>query len=62
MRPLEHPKRVMLRRMTLLDEAKSIGGWIVDLRRQIHRRPESMYEEVHTSRLVRSTLDQLGIA
>ena len=62
MRPLEHPKRVMLRRMTLLDEAKSIDGWIVDLRRQIHRRPELMYEEVHTSRLVRSTLDQLGIA
>ena len=47
--------------MTLLDEAKSIAGWIVDLRRQIHRHPELMYEEVETSRLVRATLDGLGI-
>jgi IAA-amino acid hydrolase len=48
--------------MTLLDEAKSITDWIVELRRQLHRNPELMYQEVHTSRLVRSTLDQLGVA
>jgi jasmonoyl-L-amino acid hydrolase len=47
--------------MTLLDEAKSIADWIVGLRRQIHRHPELMYEEVETSRLVRATLDGLGI-
>jgi IAA-amino acid hydrolase len=47
--------------MTLLDEATSIAGWIVGLRRQIHRHPELMYEEVETSRLVRETLDTLGI-
>jgi amidohydrolase len=51
----------MLRRMTLLDEAKSIAAWIVDVRRQLHRRPELMYEEVETSRFVRATLDELGV-
>src|SRR5688572_5463087 len=48
--------------MTLLDEARAIGDWIVGLRRQIHRHPELMYEEVETSRLVRETLDALGIS
>jgi IAA-amino acid hydrolase len=47
--------------MTVLDEAKAIAGWVIDLRRQIHRHPELMYEEVETSRLVRATLDGLGI-
>ncbi|HWW86607.1 MAG TPA: amidohydrolase [Vicinamibacterales bacterium] len=47
--------------LPLLDEAKSIAEWIVELRRQLHRRPELMYEEVETSRLVRATLDALGI-
>jgi IAA-amino acid hydrolase len=48
--------------MTLLDEAKAIADWIVGLRRQIHRHPELMYDEVETSRLVRETLEALGIA
>ena len=48
--------------MTLLDEAKSIGEWIVGLRRRIHRHPELMYEEVETSRLGRDTLDALGVS
>jgi len=47
--------------MTLLDEAKAIQEWIVGLRRQLHRHPELMYEEIETSRLVRATLDGLGI-
>jgi len=47
--------------MSLLDEATAIADWMVGLRRQIHRRPELMYEEVETSRLVRETLDGLGI-
>jgi len=46
---------------SLLDEAKAIADWIVGLRRRIHRHPELMYEEVETSRLVRATLDDLGI-
>jgi IAA-amino acid hydrolase len=51
-----------LSELPLLEDAKSIAGWIVDLRRQLHRHPELMYEEVETSRLVRATLDNLGIS
>ncbi|MDA1052719.1 MAG: amidohydrolase [Planctomycetota bacterium] len=43
-------------------DALAIQTWIVQLRRQLHRFPEVMYEEVKTSQLVRQTLDQLGIA
>lgn len=43
-------------------EALEIQDWIVKLRRQMHRFPEVMYQEVRTSQLVRETLDQLGIA
>jgi len=46
---------------TLLSEARSIQDWVVNLRRRIHRRPELMYEEVETNRLVCATLDELGI-
>ena len=45
----------------LLSEARDIQGWIVERRRRLHRHPELMYEEVETSRLVRETLDELGI-
>ena len=51
----------MLREVSALDQAKAIADWIVGLRRQLHRHPELMYEEVETSRLVRATLDELGI-
>jgi len=44
------------------DEAREIHDWIVQLRRQLHRFPELMYEEVKTSELVRQTLDELGIS
>jgi amidohydrolase len=47
--------------MPLLDEAKEIASWIVGIRRQLHRHPELMYQEVKTSQLVRETLDALGI-
>jgi len=47
--------------LTPLEDAKAIAAWIVDLRRQLHRHPELMYEEVETSRLVRATLDDLGV-
>ena len=43
------------------DEARTIGEWIVQTRRQLHRFPELMYEEVETSKLVRETLDGLGM-
>jgi amidohydrolase len=47
--------------MDILKEAKDISEWIVSLRRQIHRHPELMYEEIKTSQLVRDTLDLLHI-
>ena len=42
-------------------QATEIQDWIVEIRRRLHRHPELMYEEVETSRLVRETLDGLGI-
>jgi IAA-amino acid hydrolase len=45
----------------VLEQARSIQDWIVGIRRRLHRHPELMYEEVETSRLVRETLDSLGI-
>ena len=46
----------------ILADARSHSNWIVDIRRQLHRFPELMYEEVMTSQLVRDTLDELGIS
>lgn len=46
---------------SLLTAARKSQDWIVDLRRKIHRRPELKYREVETSRLVRTTLEELGI-
>ncbi len=46
----------------ILAEARGIQDWIVERRRRIHRHPELMYEEVETSRLVRESLDELGIS
>ena len=43
-------------------EAEEISDWIIELRRELHRHPELMYEEVKTSALVRRELDNLGIS
>ncbi|MCH2118474.1 MAG: amidohydrolase [Pirellulales bacterium] len=45
----------------IYDQARDIQAWIVGLRRQLHRFPELMYEEIKTSQLVRETLDELKI-
>lgn len=45
----------------ILGLAREIRQWVVERRRQLHRYPELMYEEVRTSQLVRDTLDELGI-
>ena len=43
-------------------EAANIQSWLVDLRRKFHQVPELMYEEVETGKLIRETLDDLGIS
>lgn len=45
----------------LVEEAKQIKDWIIDIRRQLHQHPELAYEEVKTSALVRRYLDELQI-
>jgi len=45
----------------LLKAAHAEQGWITGIRREIHRHPELGYEEVRTSALIRSTLDELKI-
>ena len=42
-------------------ESQEISDWIIDIRRELHKHPELMYEEVKTSALVRRELDKLGI-
>jgi IAA-amino acid hydrolase len=49
------------RATSVLDEAKAIHPWITSLRREFHKIPELMYDEVKTSALIRKTLDELGI-
>ena len=44
------------------EEAKKISDWIIDIRRELHKHPELMYEEIKTSALVRRELDNLGIS
>ena len=43
------------------NEAKKISDWIIEIRRELHKHPELMYEEFKTSELVRRELDQLDI-
>ena len=45
----------------LITEASQHKQWIIDLRRRIHQNPELMYEEVETSKLIQSTLTDIGI-
>jgi IAA-amino acid hydrolase len=45
----------------LIQHAEKNKDWILNLRRQIHRHPELMYEEVETSKLIQSTLSELGV-
>ncbi|KAK3271313.1 hypothetical protein CYMTET_20329 [Cymbomonas tetramitiformis] len=46
---------------SVLSEAKRHEDWIINLRREFHKIPELAYEEVLTSKLVRTTLDELEI-
>jgi len=45
----------------IMKESEEIKDWIIDIRRELHRFPELMYEEHRTNALVRKKLDGLGI-
>lgn len=47
---------------SVTQEAANIQSWLVGLRRKFHQIPELMYEEVETGKLIRETLDNLGIS
>lgn len=42
-------------------EAGEVASWIIDVRRELHKIPELMYEEHKTSAVIRRVLDQLGV-
>tara|TARA_B100000029_G_scaffold516760_1_gene633789 strand:- start:4781 stop:5959 length:1179 start_codon:yes stop_codon:yes gene_type:complete len=44
-----------------VSEAKKIEKWVIEIRREIHKHPEIMYEEVKTSELIREKLDEMGV-
>lgn len=46
---------------TILSEARSLEGWLVDVRRSLHRVPEPGNEEHETSAAIRAELDELHI-
>ena len=46
----------------IMGESESIKDWIIDIRRELHRFPELMYEEHRTNALVREILDELGLS
>ncbi|MBM4000222.1 MAG: amidohydrolase [Planctomycetes bacterium] len=46
----------------ILAESQRAAPWITDARRALHQCPELMYQEFETSEIIRSRLDELGIA
>lgn len=45
----------------IFESAKSIGSYMVDLRREFHKRPELAFNEFETSRRIKSELSSMGI-
>ena len=48
--------------LALLAEAEALQPWLQSVRRELHMRPETMYEEFETSALVRRELAAMGVA
>lgn len=47
--------------MSVLEEAKEIKDWIVDIRRDFHMHPEPSFEEYRTSNAIAEKLEELGV-
>ena len=47
--------------MVVSDRAYHIYDWMVELRRELHRRPELVFEEVETAQVLCRELERLGI-
>lgn len=45
----------------VMREARDIGGWLSEIRRDLHRNPELGFAEKRTANLVERCLDELGI-
>ena len=43
-------------------EASNLQPWLVTTRRALHEKPEVMYEEVETSKLIRKALEDMGVS
>lgn len=45
----------------LVDEARGIEDWLLQVRRTFHAHPELMYQELNTSSTIRRLLDEMNI-
>ncbi|CAH8360210.1 unnamed protein product, partial [Eruca vesicaria subsp. sativa] len=50
------------RNFLALAKREDFFDWMVGIRRKIHENPELGYEEVETSRLVRTELEKMGVS
>ena len=47
-------------KIKLIEEAKLLEPYIIEIRRKIHMYPETMYEEVNTAAFIREELRKIG--
>jgi len=45
----------------MLDKAKEIQNWVIELRRDFHRHPEESYKEYRTTKVIKEELEKMGI-
>lgn len=50
-----------MKRKSILEEAREINDWLIDIRRDFHKNPELGFQEIRTQGKIMEYLDQLGI-
>lgn len=60
---MDHRRCVSKANAKFLEYAKSpeVFDWMVGIRRKLHENPELGFEELETSKLIRSELDLMGV-